>query len=174
MQLCTCHSLLFSTLANKNIMCSLVILSSLHLLFTCVWDIWWRISSEYGFIVDKKNNLSARKSWNILIDFKRILFRCHHLLPVDMQVPDGVSSHHNSFLLCHDRSLPDLEILAESSLMQLLRWSYKTGMDKSMSSSNGQIALVNCATCLCNLIFSFLLITEICTTLSLLLDYVLY
>uniref|UniRef100_A0ACD5YE20 Uncharacterized protein n=1 Tax=Avena sativa TaxID=4498 RepID=A0ACD5YE20_AVESA len=41
------------------------------------------------------------------------------------------------------RSLPGLEILAESSLMQLLRWSYKTGMDKSMSSSNGQIALVN-------------------------------
>ncbi|CAM0907463.1 unnamed protein product [Alopecurus aequalis] len=41
------------------------------------------------------------------------------------------------------RSLPGLEILAESSLMKLLRWSYKTGMDKSMSSSNGQIALVN-------------------------------
>ncbi|XP_047065256.1 uncharacterized protein LOC124673174 [Lolium rigidum] len=41
------------------------------------------------------------------------------------------------------RSLPDLEILAESSLMHLLRWSYKTGMDKSMSSLNGQIAMVN-------------------------------
>ncbi|KAM0887411.1 hypothetical protein ACQ4PT_029066 [Festuca glaucescens] len=41
------------------------------------------------------------------------------------------------------RSLPDLEILAESSLMHLLRWSYKTGMDKCMSSSNGQIAMVN-------------------------------
>uniref|UniRef100_J3MPF3 V-SNARE coiled-coil homology domain-containing protein n=1 Tax=Oryza brachyantha TaxID=4533 RepID=J3MPF3_ORYBR len=41
------------------------------------------------------------------------------------------------------RSLPDLTILAESSLMSLLKWSYKTGMEKSMSSSNGQIALVN-------------------------------
>ncbi|XP_048550439.1 uncharacterized protein LOC125530093 isoform X1 [Triticum urartu] len=41
------------------------------------------------------------------------------------------------------RSLPSLDILAESSLMELLRWSYKTGMDKTMSSSNGQIALVN-------------------------------
>ncbi|KQK14486.1 uncharacterized protein LOC100837017 isoform X4 [Brachypodium distachyon] len=41
------------------------------------------------------------------------------------------------------RSLPEMEILAESSLMQVLRWSYKTGMDKSMSSSNGQIALLN-------------------------------
>ncbi|KAF0908598.1 hypothetical protein E2562_026646 [Oryza meyeriana var. granulata] len=41
------------------------------------------------------------------------------------------------------RSLPDLAILAESSLMSLLRWSYKTGMEKSMSSSNGQITLVN-------------------------------
>ncbi|KAG0546478.1 hypothetical protein BDA96_02G450500 [Sorghum bicolor] len=41
------------------------------------------------------------------------------------------------------RSVPDLAIVAESSLMSLLRWSYKTGMDKSASSSNGQITLVN-------------------------------
>ncbi|WVZ67174.1 hypothetical protein U9M48_016293 [Paspalum notatum var. saurae] len=41
------------------------------------------------------------------------------------------------------RSVPDLAIVAESSLMSLLRWSYKTGMDKSTSSSNGQITLVN-------------------------------
>ncbi|XP_062190422.1 uncharacterized protein LOC133893429 isoform X2 [Phragmites australis] len=41
------------------------------------------------------------------------------------------------------RSVPDLSIVAESSLMSLLRWSYKTDMDKSTSSSNGHIALVN-------------------------------
>ncbi|XP_052162522.1 uncharacterized protein LOC127779694 [Oryza glaberrima] len=41
------------------------------------------------------------------------------------------------------RSLPELAILAESSLMSLSRWSYKAGMEKSMSSANGQIALVN-------------------------------
>ncbi|CAM0151615.1 unnamed protein product [Urochloa decumbens] len=41
------------------------------------------------------------------------------------------------------RSVPGLAIVAESSLMSILRWSYKAGMDKSMSSSNGQITLVN-------------------------------
>ncbi|KAG2647803.1 hypothetical protein PVAP13_2KG241200 [Panicum virgatum] len=41
------------------------------------------------------------------------------------------------------RSVPDLAIIAESSLMSILRWSYKAGMDKSMSSSNGQITLVS-------------------------------
>ncbi|KAF8680721.1 hypothetical protein HU200_045562 [Digitaria exilis] len=41
------------------------------------------------------------------------------------------------------RSVPDLAVVAESSLMSLLRWSYKAGMDKSMSSSNRQITLVN-------------------------------
>ncbi|XP_062186584.1 uncharacterized protein LOC133890151 isoform X2 [Phragmites australis] len=41
------------------------------------------------------------------------------------------------------RSVPDLAVVADSSLMSLLRWSYKTGMEKSTSSSNGQIALVN-------------------------------
>lgn len=42
------------------------------------------------------------------------------------------------------RSLPDLEVLAESSLMSILRWSFKTNMEKTMSSyDNGQITLVN-------------------------------
>lgn len=42
------------------------------------------------------------------------------------------------------RSLPDLEVLAESSLMSVLRWNFKTNMEKTMSSyGNGQIALVN-------------------------------
>jgi hypothetical protein len=41
-------------------------------------------------------------------------------------------------LISHD-SFSGLEILTESSLMQLLRWSYKEVMDKSMSSSNGKI-----------------------------------
>lgn len=39
--------------------------------------------------------------------------------------------------------MPDLAIVAESSLMSLLRWSYKAGMDKFMSSSNRQITLVS-------------------------------
>uniref|UniRef100_A0A1D1Z041 Syntaxin-binding protein 5 n=1 Tax=Anthurium amnicola TaxID=1678845 RepID=A0A1D1Z041_9ARAE len=42
------------------------------------------------------------------------------------------------------RSLPNLEVVEESSLMSILRWSFKAGMDKTMSSSdNGHIALVN-------------------------------
>jgi hypothetical protein len=41
-----------------------------------------------------------------------------------------------------DRSVPDLEIFGRSSLMSILRWSYKTNMDKTMTSSNGQISLV--------------------------------
>ncbi|WOL16289.1 hypothetical protein Cni_G25076 [Canna indica] len=42
------------------------------------------------------------------------------------------------------RCLPGLEIKAESSLMSILRWSFKTNMDRTMSSSDdGQIALVN-------------------------------
>jgi len=50
------------------------------------------------------------------------------------------------------RSVPNLAIVAESSLMSLLRWSYKTGMDKSASSSNGQITLVFFSTCPFNLV----------------------
>ncbi|GMH30553.1 hypothetical protein Nepgr_032396 [Nepenthes gracilis] len=42
------------------------------------------------------------------------------------------------------RSLPNLEVLGEYSLMSVLRWNFKSNMDKTMSSTdNGQIALVN-------------------------------
>ncbi|XP_043724332.1 uncharacterized protein LOC122671267 isoform X2 [Telopea speciosissima] len=42
------------------------------------------------------------------------------------------------------RSLPDLEVVGESSLMSILRWSFKTNMNKMMSSyDNGQITLAN-------------------------------
>lgn len=42
------------------------------------------------------------------------------------------------------RSLPTLEVLGESSLMSILRWNFKTNMEKTMfSSDNGQIMLVN-------------------------------
>ncbi|XP_077212708.1 transducin family protein / WD-40 repeat family protein isoform X3 [Tasmannia lanceolata] len=42
------------------------------------------------------------------------------------------------------RSLPDLEVVGESSLMSILRWSFKINMAKTMSSSDsGLIALVN-------------------------------
>ncbi|KAK1286214.1 hypothetical protein QJS10_CPB20g00301 [Acorus calamus] len=41
------------------------------------------------------------------------------------------------------RSLPHLEELGESSLMSILRWNFKPNMDKTMSSENGLITLVN-------------------------------
>lgn len=42
-----------------------------------------------------------------------------------------------------NRSLPNLEVLGESSLMSILRWNFKPNMDKTISSSNrGLIALV--------------------------------
>ncbi|KAI0526907.1 hypothetical protein KFK09_002500 [Dendrobium nobile] len=42
------------------------------------------------------------------------------------------------------RSLPNLEIVSGSSLMSILRWSFKTNMEKTMSSyDNGQISMVN-------------------------------
>ncbi|KAK2430985.1 hypothetical protein P8452_44295 [Trifolium repens] len=42
------------------------------------------------------------------------------------------------------RSLATLEVLGENSLMSILRWNLKTGMEKTIcSSSNGQIILVN-------------------------------
>lgn len=44
--------------------------------------------------------------------------------------------------LLSNRSLPDLEVVGEVSLMSTLRWSFKTNMDKTISSNNGQIALV--------------------------------
>ncbi|KAL5540561.1 hypothetical protein UlMin_045254 [Ulmus minor] len=55
------------------------------------------------------------------------------------------------------RSLPNLEVLVESSLMSLLRWNFKTNMDKTIcSSDHGQIALVNG----CELAFVSLLAQE--------------
>ncbi|KAF9674595.1 hypothetical protein SADUNF_Sadunf10G0143400 [Salix dunnii] len=42
------------------------------------------------------------------------------------------------------RSLPDLEVVGESSLMSILRWNMKTNMEKTIcSSENAQIILVN-------------------------------
>ncbi|XP_027349377.1 uncharacterized protein LOC113860986 isoform X2 [Abrus precatorius] len=42
------------------------------------------------------------------------------------------------------RSLPDLELVAESSLLSILRWNYKVNMNKTMCSDDyGQIALAN-------------------------------
>ncbi|KAL6953516.1 hypothetical protein U1Q18_013581 [Sarracenia purpurea var. burkii] len=42
------------------------------------------------------------------------------------------------------RSVPDLELLKESSLMSILRWSFKANMEKTMSSmDNGLITLTN-------------------------------
>ncbi|PON51137.1 WD repeat containing protein [Parasponia andersonii] len=42
------------------------------------------------------------------------------------------------------RSLPDLELVKESSLMSILRWNFKANMNKMMSSSdNGLITLAN-------------------------------
>lgn len=44
------------------------------------------------------------------------------------------------------RSLPDLELITESSLLSILRWNYKVNMDKTMcSDDNGQIVLVKYA-----------------------------
>ncbi|KAJ6317798.1 hypothetical protein OIU76_013357 [Salix suchowensis] len=42
------------------------------------------------------------------------------------------------------RSLPDLEVVGESSLMSILRWNFKTNMEKTICpSENAQIILVN-------------------------------
>ncbi|XP_042036243.1 uncharacterized protein LOC121782456 isoform X1 [Salvia splendens] len=42
------------------------------------------------------------------------------------------------------RSLPDLKLLGENSLMSILRWNFKNKMDKTISASEeGQITLVN-------------------------------
>ncbi|PQQ14006.1 lethal(2) giant larvae protein homolog SRO77 isoform X3 [Prunus yedoensis var. nudiflora] len=42
------------------------------------------------------------------------------------------------------RSLPNLEVVGELSLMSILRWNFKTNMDKTIcSSDHGQIILVN-------------------------------
>ncbi|KAK2656543.1 hypothetical protein Ddye_009595 [Dipteronia dyeriana] len=41
------------------------------------------------------------------------------------------------------RSLPDLELVKESSLMSILRWNFKANMDKTMSADNGKMTLAN-------------------------------
>ncbi|KAL8262357.1 hypothetical protein R6Q59_026406 [Mikania micrantha] len=42
------------------------------------------------------------------------------------------------------RSLPDLELVKVTSLMSILRWSYKANMQRTMcSTENGQIAMIN-------------------------------
>lgn len=46
------------------------------------------------------------------------------------------------FCLLLNRSVLDLELVGQNSLMSILRWSFKTNMDKTMSSSDGQISLV--------------------------------
>ncbi|PSS34691.1 Syntaxin-binding protein 5-like [Actinidia chinensis var. chinensis] len=55
------------------------------------------------------------------------------------------------------RSLPDLELVKESSLRSILRWSFKANMEKTISSTdNGLISLVNG----CELAFISLLACE--------------
>ncbi|KAA8517780.1 hypothetical protein F0562_015257 [Nyssa sinensis] len=55
------------------------------------------------------------------------------------------------------RSLPDLELVKEISLMSILRWNFKANMDRTMSSTdNGHITLVNG----CELAFISLLASE--------------
>ncbi|KAK3018041.1 hypothetical protein RJ639_004531 [Escallonia herrerae] len=55
------------------------------------------------------------------------------------------------------RSLPDLELVEETSLMSILRWNFKANMDRTMSSmDNGQISLANG----CELAFISLLTCE--------------
>ncbi|XVE97101.1 hypothetical protein REPUB_Repub02eG0281600 [Reevesia pubescens] len=41
------------------------------------------------------------------------------------------------------RSLPDLELVKESSIMSIIRWNYKANMDKLMASDNAQVALTS-------------------------------
>ncbi|XP_007026669.2 PREDICTED: uncharacterized protein LOC18597526 isoform X1 [Theobroma cacao] len=41
------------------------------------------------------------------------------------------------------RSLPDLELVKESSIMSILRWNYKANMDKMMTSDNAQVTLAS-------------------------------
>ena len=51
---------------------------------------------------------------------------------------------YGKFMSSLNRSLPDLEVLGESSLISILRWNFKTNMEKTICSTNhGQIALVS-------------------------------
>ncbi|THU67935.1 hypothetical protein C4D60_Mb05t29960 [Musa balbisiana] len=64
------------------------------------------------------------------------------ILKVDAKAPELILLFETGTI--EIRCLPGLEIKAESSLMSILRWSFKTNMDKTMSSSDdGLIALVN-------------------------------
>ncbi|KAJ8898983.1 hypothetical protein K2173_008485 [Erythroxylum novogranatense] len=56
------------------------------------------------------------------------------------------------------RSLPDLELLKESSLMSVLRWNFKANLEKIMSSDDGHITMANG----CELAFISLLSGEKC------------
>ncbi|KAI8564240.1 hypothetical protein RHMOL_Rhmol03G0166700 [Rhododendron molle] len=50
------------------------------------------------------------------------------------------------------RSLPDLELVGESSLMSILRWNFKTSMTKTISSSDtGHIVLTNLDGAICSM-----------------------
>ena len=64
------------------------------------------------------------------------------------------------------RSLPDLKVLAETSITSILRWNFMTNMEKTMSSSgNGHITTVSffshlhhliviiCVRCSCLIVF---------------------
>ncbi|CAD5172437.1 unnamed protein product [Musa acuminata subsp. malaccensis] len=76
-----------------------------------------------------KVNLAQRICWSTI-------------LKVDAKAPELILLFETGTI--EIRCLPGLEIKAESSLMSILRWSFKTNMDKTMSSSDdGLIALVN-------------------------------
>ena len=57
------------------------------------------------------------------------------------------------------RSVPDLELVKESSLMSIIRWNCKANMDKTMSSDDAHITLVMLfKICWGNLYLDFLLL----------------
>ena len=61
-------------------------------------------------------------------------------------------------LVSLDRSLTTLEVMGESSLMTILRWNFKTNMEKMICSSNrGQIILVSVFSPFFNLLIIFLI-----------------
>lgn len=44
----------------------------------------------------------------------------------------------------YGRSFPDLQVVGESSLMSILRWNFKTNMEKTLcSSDDAQLVLVS-------------------------------
>lgn len=60
-----------------------------------------------------------------------------------------------SYYLSPCRSLPDLELVKESSIKSILRWNYKANMDKLMTSDNAQVALVHSLLSLWNAVSLF-------------------